>query len=101
MFAYGAAGARLRRACISSVAAIVSFSAEDRNGIFELCRRKSTVSGCITACVSGTYIYCNSGNGNWPDLCTIHLYLVVPNFVLLLAFDIQLIFFPVVQMALH
>ena len=55
MYAYGAAGAGLRRACISSVAAIVSFSAKDRNGIFELCRRNSTVSGFITARVSGTY----------------------------------------------
>ena len=56
MCAYGAAGAGLRRACISSVAAIVAFSAKDRNGIFELCGRNSTVSGCITARVSGTHI---------------------------------------------
>ena len=55
MFTYGAAGAGLRRVCISSVAAIVAFSAEDQNGIFELCGRNSTVSGCITASVSGTY----------------------------------------------
>ena len=25
-------------------------------------------------------ICCNSGNDPWPDLCTIHLYLLVPNF---------------------
>ena len=56
MCAYCAAGAGLRRACISSVSAIVAFYAEDRNGIFELCGRNSTVSGCITARVSGTYI---------------------------------------------
>ena len=56
MCAYGAAGAGLKRACISYVATIVAFSAEDRNGIFELCGRNSTVAGCITALVSGTYI---------------------------------------------
>ena len=56
MCAYGAADAGLRRAYISSAAAIVAFSAEDRNGIFELCGRNSTVSGCITARASGTYI---------------------------------------------
>ena len=56
MCAYGAAGVGLRRLCISSAAAIVAFYAEDRNGIFELCGRNSTVSSCITASVSGTYI---------------------------------------------
>ena len=56
MCAYGAAGAGLRRACISSVAAIVSFPAKDRNGIFEFCGRNLTVSGCITALVSGTFM---------------------------------------------
>ena len=56
MLAYGAAGTWLRRACISSVAAIVAFSVEDLNGIFELCGKKSTVSGCINARVSGMYI---------------------------------------------
>ena len=56
MCAYGAAGAGLRRVCISSVADIVSFSAKDQNGIFEFCGRKSTVSGCITDRVYGTYI---------------------------------------------
>ena len=30
-------------------------------------------------------ICCNSGNYPWPDLCTIHLDLLVPNFFLLLA----------------
>ena len=54
MCAYGGTGAGLRRACISSVAAIVAFSAEDRNGILELCGRNSTVSGCITSLVSST-----------------------------------------------
>ena len=48
-----------------------------------------------------TRICCNIGNGPWPDICTIHLYLVVPNFFWLLAFDEQLLLFPVVQMALH
>ena len=56
MWAYGAAGAGLRRACISSVAAIVEFYVEDLNGIFELCGKNLTVSGCITARISGTYI---------------------------------------------
>ena len=56
MCTYGAAGAGLRRARISSVADIVAFSAKDQNGIFELCGRNSTVSGCITARVSVTYI---------------------------------------------
>ena len=56
MCAYGAAGAGLRRAWISYVAAMVAFSAEDRNGILELCGRNSTVSGCITAIVSGMYM---------------------------------------------
>ena len=56
MCAYGAAGAGLRRACISYIDAIVAFSAEDRNGILELCGRNSTVSGCITALVSGMYM---------------------------------------------
>ena len=56
MCAYGAACAGLQRACISSVSDIDAFSAEDLNGIFELCRRNSTVSVCITARVSGTYI---------------------------------------------
>ena len=37
MCAYGAAGDGLRRACISSAAAIVAFSVEDLNIIFELC----------------------------------------------------------------
>ena len=56
MCAYGAAGAGLRRAWISSVAAMVAFSAKDLNGIFELCGRNSTVSCCITALVSVKYI---------------------------------------------
>ena len=56
MCAYAAAGAGLRRAWISSVTAIVAFYAEDRNGILELCGRKSTVSGCINDLVSGTYM---------------------------------------------
>ena len=56
MCAYGAAGAGLRRAWISSVAAIVEFSAEDRNGILQLCRINSTVSRCITALVYGMYM---------------------------------------------
>ena len=56
MCAYGAAGAGLWRSWISSVAAIVAFSAEDRNGILELCGRNSTVSGSITALVYGTYM---------------------------------------------
>ena len=56
MCAYGDAGAGLRRACISSVADIVAFSAKDRNVIFELCGRNSNVSGCITDLVSGMYI---------------------------------------------
>ena len=56
MCAYGAAGDGLQRACISSVAAIVAFSAEDQNKIFELCGRNSTVSGCITARVYDTCI---------------------------------------------
>ena len=46
-------------------------------------------------------IYCNSVNGPCPDLYTIHLYFVVPNFVWLLDFDVQLLLFLVVQMALH
>ena len=54
--AYGASGAGLRRALISSVTVMVAFSSEDRNGIFVLCGRNSTVSGCITALVSGTYM---------------------------------------------
>ena len=56
MCAYGAAGAGLQREWISYVAAMVVFSAEDQNGILELCGRNSTVSGCITALVSGTYM---------------------------------------------
>ena len=56
MCAYGAAGDGFQRAWIISVAAIVAFSAEDRNGIFALCGRKSTVSSCITDLVSGTYM---------------------------------------------
>ena len=56
MCEYSAAGVVLRRACISSVAAIVEISDEDGNGIFELCGRNSTVSGYITARVSGTHI---------------------------------------------
>ena len=56
MCAYGATGAGLRIAWISSVAAMVEFSAEDRNGILELCSRSLTVSGCITALVSGMYM---------------------------------------------
>ena len=56
MCAYGVAGAGLQRAWISSIAAMVSFSAEDRNGILEFCGRNSTVSGCITALVSGMYM---------------------------------------------
>ena len=35
MCAYGATGAGLRRAWISSVAAMVAFSAEDQNGILQ------------------------------------------------------------------
>ena len=46
-------------------------------------------------------IYVNNSIGPWPYLCTIHIYLVVPNFFLLLDFDEQLLVFPVVQMALH
>ena len=56
MCAYGSSGAGLQRACISSVAAIVAFSAEDKNGTLEFYGRNSTVSGCITALVSGVYI---------------------------------------------
>ena len=56
MCAYGAAGAGLRREWISSVAAMVEFSAENRNGILKLCGRNSTVSGCITVLVSGIYM---------------------------------------------
>ena len=56
MCAYGAAGSGLWRAWISSVAYMVAFSAEDRNGILELCRINSTVSGCITDLVSGMYM---------------------------------------------
>ena len=56
MCAYGAAGAWLRRAWISSVAAMVAFSAEDLNGILELCGRNSTVSVFITALVYGIYM---------------------------------------------
>ena len=41
---------------MSYVPAIVAFSVEDLNGIFELWGINLTVSGCITACVSGTYI---------------------------------------------
>ena len=54
--AYGAASAELQRAWISSVAAMVAFSAEDRNGILELCGTNSTVLGCINALVSGMYM---------------------------------------------
>ena len=79
MYAYDAAGAGLRRAWISYVAAMVAFSAEDRNGILELCRRNSNLYGCITALFLAR-ICCSSGNGPWPDLCTIHIYLLVPNF---------------------
>ena len=56
MCAYGAAGVGLRRAWISSVAAMVSFSAENRKFILQLCGINSTVSGCITALVSGMYM---------------------------------------------
>ena len=56
MCAYGAAGAGLWRAWISSVAAVVAFSAENQNGILELCGRKSTFYGCITDLFSGTYM---------------------------------------------
>ena len=56
MCAYGAAGAGLRRSWISSVAAMVAFYAEDRNGILELCGRNSNVSDCITDIVSGMYM---------------------------------------------
>ena len=56
MCAYGAAGTGLQRAWISYVSAMVEFSAEDRNGILELCSRSLTVSGCITALVSGMYM---------------------------------------------
>ena len=41
---------------MSSVAAIVAFYVKGLNEIFELCRIRSTVFGCITAHVSGTYI---------------------------------------------
>ena len=56
MCAYGAAGDGLRRAWISSVAAMVAFLAEDQNGILELCGINSTVSGCITDLVPGMYM---------------------------------------------
>ena len=56
MCAYGTAGVGLRRVWISSVAAIVAFSAEDQNKIFEFCGRNSTVSGCITNRVYDTCI---------------------------------------------
>ena len=56
MCAYGAADAGLQRAWISYVAAMVAFSAEDQNVILQLCGRNSTVSGCITALVSGMYM---------------------------------------------
>ena len=56
MCAYGAVGAGLRRALIISVAAMVEFSAEDRNGILQFCGRNSTVSGCINALVFGMYM---------------------------------------------
>ena len=36
----------MRRSWISSVAAMVAFSAEDQNGILKLCGINSTVSGC-------------------------------------------------------
>ena len=51
--ANGAAGAGFCSAWMSSVAAIVAFSIEERNGILELCGKNSTVSACITALVSG------------------------------------------------
>ena len=56
MCAYGDAGAGLRRAWISYVAAMVEFSVEDQNGILQLCVRNSTVSGCINALVYGMYM---------------------------------------------
>ena len=56
MCAYGAAGAGLRRAWISYVAAMVAFSSEGQNGILQLCGRNSTVSGCIYDLVSGMYM---------------------------------------------
>ena len=56
MCAYGDAGAGLRRAWISYVAAMVAFSAEDRNGILQFCGINSTVSGCNADLVSGMYM---------------------------------------------
>ena len=56
MCAYGAAGAGLRRSWISYVDAMVAFSAEDQNGILQMCVKNSTVSGRITALVSGMYM---------------------------------------------
>ena len=38
---------------MSSVAATVAFSADDRNGILELCGKNSTVSDWMTAFVLG------------------------------------------------
>ena len=56
MCTYGAADDGLQRAWISSVAAMVAFSAEDRNDILEFFGRNSTVSSCITALVSGMFM---------------------------------------------
>ena len=56
MCAYGASGAGLWRAWISYVAAMVAFSAEDRNAILHVCGRNSTMYGCITSLVSGMYM---------------------------------------------
>ena len=47
----GAAGVRFWRALMSSVAATVAFSADDRNDILELCEKNSTVSDWVTAFV--------------------------------------------------
>ena len=80
MCAYGAAGAGLRRACISSVAAIVAFLPRIKTASLN-CAGENQLCLAVSLIVFMVRIYYNSGNGPWLDLCTIHIYLVVPNFV--------------------
>ena len=79
MCAYGAAGAGLRRACISSVAAIIAFPPRIKTASLN-CVGENQLCMAVSLLLFLAHIYCSSGNGPWPDLCTIYLYLVVPNF---------------------
>ena len=100
MCAYGAPGAGLRRACNSSVAAMEAFSAEDKMASYN-CVGETQLCLSISLLLFLKCICCNSGNDPWPNLCTIHTDLLVPNLFLLLALDERLLFSLVLQKELN